>query len=108
MDSFFRSTTHTPKKLQAGVESLGIAIPVLSQQKRHGKLTGRLNALESRVKGQHAIAVQAEIDEARQYLREAAKIIWTKSIISKAKQANWYLLLASGCVSGAEHNLQSR
>jgi len=110
-DHFFykmRKETHTPETLQEGVEKLGTYIPILFEQKVHGEATARLNQLTGQAKNRPE--VQAEIDEGRQYLALAGKILWTKDIISKTELANatWYLGLASACASGAEHNLQRK
>jgi len=103
-----RKKTHTPETLQEGVEKLGTDIPILYQQKVHGEATARLNRLAGQAKDR--TEVQAEIDEGRQYLSLAGKILWTKNVISKTELANatWYLGLASACASGAEHNLQRK
>jgi len=103
-----RTKTHTPETLQEGVEKLGTYIPILYEQKIHGEATARLNRLAGQAKGR--TEVQAEIDEGRQYLALAGKILWTKKVISKTELANatWYLGLASACASGAEHNLQRK
>jgi hypothetical protein len=103
-----RKKTHTPETLQEGVEKLGIYIPILYEQKIHGEATARLNRLAGQAKDR--TEVQAEIDEGRQYLSLAGKVLWTKNVISKTELANatWYLGLASGCASGAEHNLKRK
>jgi hypothetical protein len=104
-DLLRRSETHDPAAIQAGVESLGAYIPVLHQQKMNGELTVRFDQLQSRVKAQANPAVQAEIDEGRQYLRQAGGILWNKGVVEQAelKQAMWYLSLAVASASGAEH-----
>jgi hypothetical protein len=108
-DLLRRSETHDPTALRTGVESLGTEIPVLHQQEMHGELTVRFNELERQVKGQTNPAIQAEIDEGRQYLRQAGEILWNKDIVEQAelKQAMDYLSLAAASASGAKHNLKS-
>lgn len=103
-----RKKTHTPETLQEGVEKLGTYIPILYEQKIHGEATARLNRLAGQANDR--TEVQAEIDEGRQYLALAGKVLWNKNKISKPELANatWYLGLASACASGAEHNLQRK
>jgi len=105
MDSFIRGRTHTPETVQAGVERLGVYIPVLYKQRMHGELTAQLNGLAGRAKG-HPEA-QAEIDEGLDYLRQAGALLWNKPGISQEElsQAGWFLGLAGASASGASHSL---
>jgi hypothetical protein len=102
-----RSMTHTREAIRAGIASLGIYIPVIHEQRAHGRLTVRLNKLDNQARGRPD--VQAEVDEGRRHLRQASSIIWTKSVVSQAELNNaiWYLDLAAACASGAEHSLRS-
>ncbi len=85
-DDWRRSTTHTPESLRAGVESLGTYIPVLFQQRIHGLLVVRFNELAGRAQGR--ANVLAAIGRGRQHLRAAARIIWTRAVVSQADLRN--------------------
>jgi hypothetical protein len=107
-DYLFRERYNTPETLQAGVEKIGIYIPILYEQKIHGKITARLNQLASQVKGDAEL--QTEINEGRQHLAQAGQILWTKEIISNSELANatLYLKLASGSMWEVEHFLKKK
>lgn len=85
-DDWRRGTTHTPDSLRAGVESLGTYIPVLYEQRMHGELTVRFNDLAGRAGGR--ADVLAAITRGRQHLRAAARIIWTRAVVSQADLRN--------------------
>ena len=106
-DSFLRTKTHTPESIRAGIEWLGTYIPVLYQQTVHGSLTSKVKSLESRAKTKSLPAAQAEIDEAREYLQEAGKILWARGVIEQSEldAAMLNLGLASASISGAQHTL---
>ena len=92
-DSFRREKTHTPTTVRQGVERLGIAIPVLSQQEAHGQLTARLRRMEA-IAGDrpeastHLAPVQASLDR-------VAAIIWTRDVILEDELDEATFLLAS-------------
>jgi hypothetical protein len=90
-DDWRRSTTHTPESVRAGVESLGTYIPVLFHQRTHGCLVVRFNELEGLARGR--ADVLAAISRGRQYLQAAARIIWTRSVISQVELTDAYLCL---------------
>lgn len=101
MDSFMCGRTHTPETLHAGVESLGIYIPVLYEQRMHGEITALLNGLVAKARGQPE--AQAEVKEGLDYLRQARALLWNKPGISQEElsAAGWLLGLACACASGA-------
>ncbi len=109
-DSFRRTKTHTPESIRAGIESLGIYIPVLYQQTLHGYITSELNMLANRVKIQSSPAAQAEIAKAREYLQAAGQILWAQRFIAQSELdvAMACLGFASAAISGAKHTQSNK
>jgi hypothetical protein len=79
-DSVRRGTTHTPASVRRAVESVGVTIPVLSQQRIHGELTARLARVERSVQG--GGENRASLELACAALDGAAAILWTRDVIS--------------------------
>lgn len=101
-----RKRTHDPSSLQAGVESLGVYIPVLYEQRIHGELTGQLDALASQAKGNPDS--EAEISDGRLFLRQAGAKLWNRAVVAQSdlEEAALHLASAACCVSGARHFME--
>ncbi len=103
-DAYRRSRTHDPETLRAGVESLGLYIPVLFEQKLHGAITGKLDHAASR--SQLGAGAMANLNEGRQALQQAAAIIWNRPTVTQEElgKALSYLARAARCAEVLERS----
>lgn len=82
MDSLRRGSTHTPEKLQAGVERLGKDIPILSAGKKYEQLRIYFNNLEKHAQGR--AKAKTAINRGRQHLLKAIACVMRKKPILEA------------------------